>query len=65
LLIEAREAAEAALAAGRPADCPESQWQLARRGFERFVAEGRGDRAAKLGWTADELYRPAIPVEPD
>jgi hypothetical protein len=57
LLIEAREAAEAGLVAKRPADCPDSQWEPARRGLERFIAEGWGDQAALLGWTSEELYR--------
>ena len=55
-VLAAREAAQVALAAKRPADCPESDWKPARRGLERFIAEGWGDQAALLGWTAEELY---------
>ena len=56
-VLAVREAAQAALAGRPPADCPESQWKPARRGLERFIAEGCGDQAALLGWTAEELYR--------
>jgi hypothetical protein len=56
-VLAAREAAQAALGARPPADCPESHWKPARRGLERFIAEGWGDQAALLGWTAEELYR--------
>jgi hypothetical protein len=39
----------------------QSRWAIAREGLTRFVREGWGDKAALLGWTADELYRvPAL-----
>jgi hypothetical protein len=56
-VLGAREAAQAALAAEPPPDCSESHWKFARRGLERFIAEGWGDQATLLGWTSDELYR--------
>jgi hypothetical protein len=56
-VLAAREAAQAALTAKPSADCPKSHWKRARRGIERFMAEGWGDQAALLGWTAEELYR--------
>jgi hypothetical protein len=34
-----------------------SQWAIAVAGLRRFLAEGWGDKAALLGWTATELYR--------
>jgi hypothetical protein len=55
-VLTARKAAREALAARPPADCGESHWKPARRGLERFIAEGWGDRAVLLGWTAEELY---------
>src|ERR1700722_11182451 len=55
-VLAVRKAAQAALAASPPADCPESQWKEARRGLERFIAEGWGDQAALLSWTSEELY---------
>jgi hypothetical protein len=56
-VLGAREAAQAALAAQPPPDCPGSRWKVARRGLERFAAEGWGDQATLLGWTSEELYR--------
>jgi hypothetical protein len=56
-VLTAREAAGAALTGKPPDDCPESHWKPARRGLERFIAEGWGDQAALLGWTVEELYR--------
>jgi hypothetical protein len=56
-VLAVRKAAQAALAVGPPANCPESQCKEARRGLERFIAEGWGDQAALLGWTSEELYR--------
>jgi hypothetical protein len=56
-VLAVRKAAQAALAVRPPANCPESQWKEARRGLERFIAEGWGDQAALLGWTSEELYR--------
>jgi hypothetical protein len=38
---------------------PQSRWEIAMRGLKRFLAEGWGDKAALLGWTANELY--AVP----
>jgi hypothetical protein len=56
-VLAAREAAKAALNAVAPPDCLPQRWVAAQDGLKRFVADGYGDQAALLGWTADELYR--------
>jgi hypothetical protein len=57
VMMAAREAGTAALAARPPPDCLEGRWREATRGLERFVTRGWGDKAALLGWTPEELYR--------
>ena len=56
-VLAGREAARAALNAEPPPDCLPQRWVAAQEGLKRFVADGWGDQAALLGWTADELYR--------
>jgi hypothetical protein len=56
-VLAAREAAQTALSASPPADCPDDRWGEATRGLDRFLAGGWGDKAALLGWAAEELYR--------
>jgi hypothetical protein len=56
-LMSAREAAMQAIGADRPPDCDPRKWRAAIEGARRFVADGWSDRAALMGWTADELYR--------
>jgi hypothetical protein len=67
-ILACREAALAALAAYAPEDCGFvrgaygiriSRWEIALTGLRRFLAQGWGDRAALMGWSADELY--AVP----
>ncbi len=60
-LLAVRDAAEVAEKASAPPDCSPQQWQAAVEGARRFVADGWSDKAALMGWTADELYR-APPV---
>jgi hypothetical protein len=57
MILSAREAASAALAANPPDDCSDAHWAKARRGLKRFVDAGWSDKAAQLGWTDVELYR--------
>jgi hypothetical protein len=56
-VLAGREAAKAALTAEAPPDCLPQRWGTAQDGLQRFVADGWGDQAALLGWTAEELYR--------
>ena len=56
-LLKARDAAERAMRAERPDDCWMHRWSEAQRGLVGFIHAGWGDRAALLGWTAEELYR--------
>ena len=56
-VLAGREAAKAALNAAAPIDCLPHRWVAAQEGLKRFIADGWGDQAALLGWTADELYR--------
>jgi hypothetical protein len=56
-LLKARDAAERAMRAERPDDCWTHRWSEAQRGLVGFIHAGWGDRAALLGWTAEELYR--------
>jgi hypothetical protein len=67
-VLACREAAAAALAAEAPQDCGTVRraygirvdlWDIAVAGLRRFLAEGWGDKAALMGWSADELY--AVP----
>ena len=57
LILAGREAAQAALNATAPPDCPPRRWAEAQDGLQRFVADGWGDQAALLGWSPEELYR--------
>ena len=57
MVLSAREAARAALAAKPPDNCSDAHWAEAMRGLKRFVDAGWSDKAAQLGWTAVELYR--------
>jgi hypothetical protein len=43
--------------ATRPADVSDARWQAALRGLQAFVAGGWGEKAERLGWTRDELFR--------
>ena len=56
-ILAGREAAKIATNAEPPPDCLPRRWTEAQDGLQRFVADGWGDQAALLGWTADELYR--------
>ena len=56
-VLAGREAAKGALNAEPPPDCLPRRWTEAQDGLKRFVADGWGDQAALLGWTAEELYR--------
>ena len=57
MVLSAREAARAALAARPPENCSDAHWAEAMLGLKRFVDAGWSDKAAQLGWTAVELYR--------
>jgi hypothetical protein len=70
-ILECREAALVALKADPSPDCGlgsrgaygirQPRWDIAMRGLNRFLADGWGDKAAMLGWTAAELYHvPAL-----
>jgi hypothetical protein len=56
-ILECRAAAEAALGAEMPPDCRPWRWVVAQDGLRSFVDNGWGDKAALMGWTAEELYR--------
>jgi hypothetical protein len=55
-VLAGREAAKIATNAATPPDCLPQRWVTAQEGLHRFVADGWGDQASLLGWTADELY---------
>ena len=57
MVLSAREAASAALAANPPGDCSSDHWTKAIHGLKRFVDDGWSNKAALLGWTGFELYR--------
>lgn len=56
-VLAGREAARIAASAELPPDCLPQRWVTAQDGLRRFIADGWGDQAALLGWSADELYR--------
>ena len=62
MILSAREAARAALAARPPDNCSDAHWAEAMRGLKRFVDAGWSDKAAQLGWTAVELLPLAAAV---
>jgi hypothetical protein len=41
----------------RPPDVDEERWRAALRGLRKFIADGYGAEAERLGWPHDELYR--------
>jgi hypothetical protein len=55
-LMSAREAVKLAIANDPPPDCDPRKWRTAVEGARRFVADGWSDKAALMGWTAEELY---------
>jgi hypothetical protein len=58
-LLALRKAAQPSFAAERPRGARATEWADALRGLKKFLADGWGDQAALLGWTAAELY--AVP----
>ena len=55
-ILTVRCLGEAALRAEPPPDASEKRWAEAMRGLACFV-DIWGDRAAAMGWSAEELYR--------
>jgi hypothetical protein len=41
----------------RPPDVDEERWRAALRGLRKFIADGYGAEAERVGWPSDELYR--------
>jgi hypothetical protein len=54
--VEPRSPILDAISAARPPDVGDSQWKVAMRGLEAFLAAGHAAEAERLGWPPNELY---------